>query len=139
MHLKNFSLIETSEGSLEYVLSPAYDLLPVNLLLPEDKEQMALTVNGKKTNIRKKDFLILADHAEVKREVAERLISSLLAKEKPIIQLCQESLLPEDMKQSFIDLTHTTKVRCLSIKLDAKAKRAYTKFNSTETESKGTE
>lgn len=104
MHLKNFSLIETSEGSLEYVLSPAYDLLPVNLLLPEDKEQMALTVNGKKTNIRKKDFLILADYAEVKREVAERLISSLLAKEKPIIQLCQESLLPEDMKQSFIDL-----------------------------------
>lgn len=39
MHLKNFSLIETEEGSGKYVLSPAYDLLPVNVVMPEDKEQ----------------------------------------------------------------------------------------------------
>ena len=56
MHLKNFSLIETEEGSGEYILSPAYDLLPVNLIMPEDKEQFALTMNGKKQNIRRKRF-----------------------------------------------------------------------------------
>ena len=44
MHLKNFSLLETEEGSQKYFLSPAYDLLPVNLILPEDKEQFALAV-----------------------------------------------------------------------------------------------
>lgn len=38
MHLKNFSLMETEEGSGEYILSPAYDLLPVNVIMPEDKE-----------------------------------------------------------------------------------------------------
>ena len=38
MHLKNFSLIESESGSGEYHLSPAYDLLPVNVIMPEDKE-----------------------------------------------------------------------------------------------------
>lgn len=47
MHLKNFSLIESEGGSGEYHLSPAYDLLPVNVVMPEDKEQFALTMNGK--------------------------------------------------------------------------------------------
>lgn len=48
MHLKNFSLIETEPGNREFVLTDAYDMLPVNMILPEDTEQMALTVNGKK-------------------------------------------------------------------------------------------
>lgn len=48
MHLKNFSLVETAENSQEYVLSQAYDMLPVNVILPEDQEQMALTLNGKR-------------------------------------------------------------------------------------------
>lgn len=56
MHLKNFSLIETEEGSEKYVLSPAYDLLPVNVIMPEDKEEFALAMNGKKINLRKKGF-----------------------------------------------------------------------------------
>lgn len=56
MHLKNFSLIETAEASGKYVLSPAYDLLPVNANMPSDQEQFALAMNGKKMNIRKGDF-----------------------------------------------------------------------------------
>ena len=48
IHLKNFSLIKTDEGSGKYVLSPAYDLLCVNVIMPEDNEQFALTMNGKK-------------------------------------------------------------------------------------------
>ena len=61
MHLKNFSLIETYEESGEYELSPAYDLLPVNVIMPEDTEQLAMPMNGKKRNIRRKDFLVFAD------------------------------------------------------------------------------
>ena len=60
MHLKNFSLIESESGSGEYHLSPAYDLLPVNVIIPEDKEEFALPINGKKRNIHRKDFLIFA-------------------------------------------------------------------------------
>ena len=47
MHLKNFSLIETAPKSRIYELSPAYDMLPVNLAMPEDSDELALTMNGK--------------------------------------------------------------------------------------------
>ena len=47
MHLKNFSLKETEPGSRNFQLSKAYDMLPVNVIMPEDKEQLALTINGK--------------------------------------------------------------------------------------------
>jgi len=54
MHLKNFSLIRLADG--HYELSPAYDLVPVKLVMPADQEEMALTLNGKKSNIKRQDF-----------------------------------------------------------------------------------
>lgn len=65
MHLKNFSLIETEPGSAVYVLSPAYDLLPVNIIMPEDSEEFALTMRGKKVSLRRKDFLVFAENADI--------------------------------------------------------------------------
>ena len=107
MHLKNFSLIETAPGSGEYILSPAYDLLPVNVIMPEDKEQFALTMNGKKANLRRGDFLKFADSCGTSRAAAEKMIARLLTKEKTILDLCNESFLPEDMKQTFRELIQT--------------------------------
>ena len=54
MHLKNFSLLYTPGGEVK--LSPAYDLLPTNLLMPEDTEESALTINGKKKKLNLNDF-----------------------------------------------------------------------------------
>lgn len=101
MHLKNFSLIETAEGSGQYLLSPAYDLLPVNVIMPEDKEQFALAINGKKMNIRRKDFLVFADECGIPRSSAERMIAMLVSKKKKFIGMCNDSLLPIHLKESF--------------------------------------
>lgn len=98
MHLKNFSLIETSEGSCEYVLSPAYDLLPVNANIPADKEQFALAMNGKKMNIRKGDFLIFADVCGITRPTAEKMINNLVELTPKWIVMCDNSLLPDELK-----------------------------------------
>lgn len=57
MHLKNFSLLRNAQGEIK--LTPAYDLLPTALLLPEDKEECALTLNGKKSRIGRRDFTAL--------------------------------------------------------------------------------
>lgn len=46
MHLKNFSLIKIPGTG--HVLSPAYDLVATALVNPADKEDLALTLNGKK-------------------------------------------------------------------------------------------
>ena len=104
MHLKNFSLIETEEGSGSYMLSPAYDLLPVNVIMPEDKEQTALALNGKKQNIRRKDFLVFADECGVSVVSAEKMIKKLVSLKPRFTAMCEESLLPEDMRESFASL-----------------------------------
>lgn len=104
MHLKNFSLMETEEGSGEYILSPAYDLLPVNVIMPEDKEQLALAMNGKKTNIRRKDFLIYADACGISRNSAEKMIGKLVGMKEIFIRMCGESLLPAYLQERFVAL-----------------------------------
>lgn len=98
MHLKNFSLIETAEGSGKYVLSPAYDLLPVNANMPSDKEQFALAMNGKKMNIRKGDFLKFADVCGITRPTAEKMIDKLVKLTPKWIVMCDNSLLPDELK-----------------------------------------
>ena len=54
MHLKNFSLYSIKPH--HYVLTPAYDLLSTKLVMPEDTEELALTVTGKKRKIRRLDL-----------------------------------------------------------------------------------
>ena len=53
MHLKNFSMIESSSG---WKLAPAYELLNVSIILPQDKEELALTLQGRKKNLNKEHF-----------------------------------------------------------------------------------
>ncbi len=53
MHLKNFSMWFSDLG---WVLSPAYDLLNVKIILPDDKDDTALLLGGKKKNFNKGYF-----------------------------------------------------------------------------------
>ena len=58
MHLKNFSLLREHDGT--WHLSPSYDLVPVKTVLPADKDDLALTVNGKNRKLRASDFKVAA-------------------------------------------------------------------------------
>ena len=104
MHLKNFSLIEPEVGSGRYVLSAAYDLLPVNVVMPEDTEEFALAMNGKKQNLRKKDFMVFADACGIQKNAAEKMIAKVLSMKERYLLLCEESLLPDRLKQRFAAL-----------------------------------
>ncbi len=104
MHLKNFSLIETDEGSGQYVLSPAYDLLPVNVIMPEDTEEFALSMNGKKTNIRRKDFLAFASACGIDRKPAEKMLDRMVSMQPRFADMIRESILPENLKTAFAAL-----------------------------------
>ena len=113
MHLKNFSLIETAPESGAYILSPAYDLLPVNLVMPEDTEQFALPMNGKKANLRRKDFLIFANTAGISEKAANDMLGSVIAALTQFIADAESSLLPDEMKEGLIKLMGE---RCEAIK-----------------------
>ncbi|MGD9605673.1 MAG: HipA domain-containing protein [Bacilli bacterium] len=104
MHLKNFSLIETAVGSMQYVLSAAYDLLPVKVIMPEDEEDFALAMNGKKKNILKKDFFLFAENMGISKDTAQKMISKLVVQKDKLQSMCMESYLPEHMKKSFSEL-----------------------------------
>ena len=98
MHLKNFSLIEDAPGSRKYHLSEAYDILPVNIVLKTDPDQMALTVHGKKRNIHRNDFLMLAENCGIPQKAAENMIRGLLKKKEKILNQCDTALLSEEQK-----------------------------------------
>jgi serine/threonine-protein kinase HipA len=100
MHLKNFSLIETSQGSGEYVLSEAYDMLSTNIVIPSDKEELALTINGKKQNIRRKDFTKFAESVGIPDKAAEKMIGKVVKLKDNYIEMCKESYMPIDMKSA---------------------------------------
>lgn len=75
MHLKNFSLLYRPGG--EIALAPAYDLLPTVLLLPEDTEEMALTINGRKRRLERKDFMQFAASLSLTEKQAENALARL--------------------------------------------------------------
>ncbi len=106
MHLKNFSLMENAPRSRVYGMSPAYDLLPVNLILPEDLDQMALSLNGKKRNIRKKDFLALAENFGLSDKVANNLIVKAVNLHDMILKQVERSYLSDDMKSDMEQLVN---------------------------------
>ena len=99
MHLKNFSLIENNS---KYHLSEAYDLLPVKMII-NDIEDLALTLNGKKKNITKNDFLNFAINIGVDRKIAIKLITYLVNKKERFIEMINESYLPNEVKERFVN------------------------------------
>ena len=104
MHLKNFSLIQNDDNKNLYILSPAYDLLPVNLVLPEDIEQFALTLNGKKNNIKKNDFIKFAKNIGINEKAAIKMIEKIVSLKDKYIDMVNNSFLSDKMKNDFIEL-----------------------------------
>ena len=96
MHLKNFSLYSPSAERI--ILSPAYDLLPVSLLI-EDSEQTALTLLGKKSNIKSSDFIKLASNFGLDSKVAPRMIDKLASLEDTFIEYTKRSFLNSENKK----------------------------------------
>ena len=95
MHLKNFSLMEEQPGNRRFQLSAAYDMLPVNVVLPEDQEEMALTLNGKKRRLKKQDFMAFAGKCDITEKAAEKMIAKTCSLKDKFFKACDESYLPE--------------------------------------------
>ncbi len=101
MHLKNLSMIETKCGSGTYILSPAYDLLAVQVVLIEDDEEFALSLNGKKKNITMNDFYDFASTCGISKIASEKMIHKIVSSKDKLIDLVNESFISEKMKKRF--------------------------------------
>lgn len=76
MHLKNFSLLE--QPGLGMTLSPAYDLVNTALINPADKEELALTMNGRKKNLKKQDFVTAMNTMKVEEKQQQNIFIKMV-------------------------------------------------------------
>ncbi|WP_449566797.1 HipA domain-containing protein [Mariniflexile gromovii] len=98
MHLKNFSMLNTGEL---WVLSPAYDLLNVAIVNPDDTEELALTLEGKKKKLKWEHFERLGKMLDL-NEKQITSIAKRFKKNKPIaIQWINNSFLSEEYKEKY--------------------------------------
>lgn len=108
MHLKNFSLFRPVDN---YMLTPAYDLLSTALAIPEDDEELALTLNGKKKRIKREDFEIAMRDSGMD----EKAITNLFARFSKAIpkwhELIKLSFLPADLQEAYHDKIDTMSSR----------------------------
>ena len=120
-HLKNFSLLESSEG--DYFLSPAYDL--INTRLHVDDTDFALSKGlfaddyksgtyKKNNHASKTDFMELAKRIGVVENRAEKLLAPYLEKQKAVETLINHSFLSDESKRGYL-LMYNTKRNFLTV------------------------
>jgi serine/threonine-protein kinase HipA len=101
MHLKNFSMWLSDQL---WTLSPAYDLLNVKIILPKDKEDMALMLGGKKMNF-SKDYFDRFVHVLKLNEIQINAVYKRLVKWLPeATQLIEISFLTEENRIAYTNL-----------------------------------
>ena len=102
MHLKNYSLYAPIGN--DYQLTPAYDLLSTALAIPEDTEELALTLCGKKRKLTRQHFV----EAMIASGLDEKVYDNIFARLERILPeweacVCQ-SFLPQEMQEQYIQL-----------------------------------
>jgi serine/threonine-protein kinase HipA len=103
MHLKNYSLIRNGD---KIELSPAYDLLNTTIVLKGGAEEIALSIAGKKKNLKRKD---LVDYFGYQRcglteKVIESNLQSLrqaIPEWKNLLDIC---FLTNELKEKYYSL-----------------------------------
>lgn len=98
MHLKNFSLYKKVG---ECVLAPAYDLLATKLVIPQDNEELALTLNGKKRKLKKADFDSLLKTMKVDDKAIENVYEKFRKVIPEWLTFIDSSFLPDEMKEEY--------------------------------------
>ena len=99
MHLKNFSLYSTRKGY--YSLTPGYDMVSTALVMPEDTEELALTINGKKRKIKRSDFQIAMSSSGLEEKIINNLFSKFVKVADKWFEFIDLSFLSEEMKVKY--------------------------------------
>lgn len=98
MHLKNFSMINMGD---KWTLAPAYDLLNVAIVNPDDTEELALTLEGKKKKIKWENFERLGKMLELNDKQIGSIKKRFLKNKNIAIQWIDKSFLSEEYKEKY--------------------------------------
>jgi serine/threonine-protein kinase HipA len=98
MHLKNFSMIESPSG---WILAPAYDLLNVSIINPDDDEELALTLAGKKKKLNQGHFRKLGVDLGMTEKQIERTFKRFEKNKPRAMAWIDRSFLSDTMKKTY--------------------------------------
>ena len=101
MHLKNFSMIESKSG---WILSPAYDLLNASIINPEDDEELALTIEGKKKKIKHEHFVRLGEGLGLTPKQLNGVFSRFRVNKGTALHWIDNSFLSTELKEAYTAL-----------------------------------
>lgn len=99
MHLKNFALYNPAGESFR--MTPAYDLLNAALVNPKDKEELALTLNGRKKKIKLEDFVQAMQKAGISDRIITNIFRRFQKKCPEWEQTIQQSFLPKEYQEAY--------------------------------------
>ena len=102
MHLKNFSLI--LKPGVGNVLAPAYDLVATALVNPADKEDLALTLNGKKKKINRNDFIAAFRTLNLDPKQQENIFRKMISAKAGWMDFIGISFLSDDFKERLMTI-----------------------------------
>jgi serine/threonine-protein kinase HipA len=101
-HRKNFSLLTNEKGIV--ALSPVYDLVSSRLVLPEEGDEIALTINGKQNRLNKNDFKSFAENIGVDANYAKNRITELLKLQDDFSDMINKSTLTLRLRQRLTEI-----------------------------------
>lgn len=101
MHLKNFSMINGPTG---WVLAPAYDLLNVSIILPEDSEELALTVEGRKKKLTRTNFENFGNGMGLTKRQIEGAFIRMTSNKQKAFEWVEKSFLSSDNAKKYISI-----------------------------------
>ncbi len=99
MHLKNFSMIVQSDDT--WNLAPAYDLLNAAIVNPDDKEELALTLNARKSKLNRAHFAAFGRGLGLTDRQIEGVFNRLLKNEKLAVAQIEISFLSDAFKEKY--------------------------------------
>lgn len=94
-------MIHTDIGVL---CSLAYDLLNVNLIYPEDKEDLALTLNGRQRKIKRTDFDQFTINIGLTTPVRDNIYKDFSKQFKEVHQWIESSFLTDEYKERYVQI-----------------------------------
>ena len=102
MHLKNFSLLENEVIGM--TLSPAYDLVNTTLVHPDDTEELALTLNGKKNKIQIQDFVQAMTNSKLDEKQQLNIFTKMAKARSKWEEQIAKSFLTDDFKKNYLKI-----------------------------------
>lgn len=104
MHLKNFSMIRQANGT--WGLAPAYDLLNVAIVNPTDAEELALTLDARKSKFNRSRFTEFGQKLGLTARQINAVFNRLIRNRPVAEELISRCFLSEEYREKYRLLLH---------------------------------